>query len=111
MYFEARGEPDKAQLAVALVTVNRAKKYNKNLCEVVFEPNQFSWTNDRIHKEPNIKSKAWEKAQRIAAQALTAKDFTNGSLWYHRDDVFPKWILNLKFRGKYGRHLFYKSFL
>lgn len=110
VYFEARGEPDKAQLAVALVTVNRAKKYNKNLCEVVFEPRQFSWTNNsNVHLEPNTNSPAWKRARKIAEQALTAKDFTGGARWFHREDVFPKWRKNLEFVGKYGKHLFYKE--
>ena len=28
VYFEARNEPDQAQMAIALVTINRAKKFN-----------------------------------------------------------------------------------
>jgi cell wall hydrolase len=109
IYYEARNEPDKAQMAVALVTVNRAKRSGKSLCEVVFEPYQFSWTHESIHKEPKEDNPAWLKAQRIAAKALTAKDFTHGCRWFHREDVYPKWRNNLTYHGKYGQHLFYKE--
>ena len=109
VYFEARNEPDQAQMAIALVTINRAKKFNKSLCEVVFEPHQFSWTHEDFHKEPREGDRAWKKAQRIAQKALTAKDFTGGSRWFHRVDVFPKWRLKLKFHARYGQHLFYKE--
>ena len=108
IYFESRGEPDKAQMAVALVTVNRAKRQKKTLCEIVFEPNQFTWTEEVIHKEPREDNIAWRKALRIAQKALTAKDFTGGCLWFHRYDVSPKWKHNLEYHGRYGQHLFYR---
>jgi len=109
IFYEARGEPDKAQMAVALVTINRAKRQRMSLCEVVFEPNQFSWTDEHTQKDPKENNPAWIKAQRIATRALTTKDFTDGSRWYHRTDVWPYWRKNLQFHARYGSHIFYKE--
>lgn len=49
LYFEARGEPLKGQLAVAKVTLNRvkSKQYPDSICAVVFQKHQFSWTKQQ----------------------------------------------------------------
>lgn len=43
IYHEARGEPVKAQRAVAEVVLNRAWKSGKSVCEVVAARRQFAW--------------------------------------------------------------------
>ena len=47
IYFEARNQPVKGQLAVAHVTLNRANQKDKSVKEVVLEPGQFSWVHKR----------------------------------------------------------------
>jgi len=48
VYHEARGQSEKGWLAVALVTLGRAlpeyKKFPKDVCGVVYQDKQFSWT-------------------------------------------------------------------
>jgi len=48
VYHEARGEDALGQAAVAHVTRNRVKSplYPDAVCGVVWQPDQFSWTND-----------------------------------------------------------------
>jgi len=48
IYFEARNESVKGQVAVASVTKNRVKSkhYPNTICKVVWEHRQFSWTLD-----------------------------------------------------------------
>lgn len=109
VYYEARSEPDIGQMAVALVTINRAKHRKQSICKTVFEPHQFTWTEESFHKDPKENDPLWRKAQRIARQALIAKDFTGKAMWYHREDVKPVWIKNLEYVGKFGKHLFYRE--
>ena len=46
IYHEARSESMQGQIAVAQVTLNRVEhdKWPSTICEVVYEPKQFSWT-------------------------------------------------------------------
>lgn len=87
IYFEARGESEEGQYAVAYVTLNRVddSRWPNSICRVVYQPNQFSWTrnNSRIHEQT-----AWERAQRIAEEAIENHeegiDNTNGSVYFAR---------------------------
>jgi spore germination cell wall hydrolase CwlJ-like protein len=112
VYFEARGEPLKGQLAVADVVLNRARsaKYPDTICEVVEQPWQFSFVNatGRI-PEANRGSEAWRKAVAIARIALarTARAVDTDVLWYHADYVSPSWGRRLAREDKIGLHIFY----
>src|ERR671916_33370 len=78
IYFEARGEPIKGQLAVAEVVLNRvaSKKYPDSICAVVKQPWQFSFVKDGKFPAINKESKSWRKAvavARIARENLDQK--------------------------------------
>lgn len=107
IYYEARSEPEYAQLAVAHVTINRAKAKGRDVCTEVFSPSQFSWTNS-TQVPPRENNPAWIFAQRVAKRAYETKDVTGGALWYHRHDITPWWVWNKKFVGRWGDHNFYK---
>ena len=117
VYKEARGEPDIGQMAVALVTINRARnRFDGDVCKAVFQDKQFSWTITDVEngvllpsKRPNRKSESWLKATEIARMALTMKDFTGGANHYHATYVSPAWVKNLELVGKWGDHIFYKE--
>ena len=121
IYFEARGEPDRGQEAVALVILNRVKSayYPDTVCKVVYQNAhmrnacQFSFACDG--KPDAIKEKgAYEKAESIAAQVFGCE---NGkcespnlfmrSTHYHADYVSPRWAKKLQRTGQVGRHIFY----
>ena len=109
IYHEARGEPIKGQYAVALVTVNRAKFNNRDICKVVYRPNQFSWT---IYKPSVTDPKSYKLAKQVAKDVLEGKvsDFTNASTYYHADYVKPVWSKKFRRTIKIGRHQFYSVF-
>jgi spore germination cell wall hydrolase CwlJ-like protein len=112
VYFEARGEELKGQLAVADVVLNRtaSPKYPDTICEVVEQPWQFSFVNatGRI-PEADRSSEAWRNAVAIAriAQAGTARAVDSDVLWYHADYVSPSWGRRLARQDKIGLHIFY----
>ena len=112
IYHEARGESKKGQYAVAHVTMNRVKheKFPDTVCEVVFQPKQFSWTH--TIKDPRPREyQAWRQAQKIALDVMygNVPDNTFGAIYYHADYVDPWWA---KADGMFmtrtiGSHIFY----
>jgi len=104
IYHEARGEEKLAQIAVAHVTLNRAKK--SSVKKVVLKPYAFSWTQKENYFPYDIKS-LWESAH-SAYVAIQGYDFTGGADHYHHVKVKPYWRHKMSFVGSYGSHLFYK---
>ena len=118
IYFEARGESYRGQVAVAQVVQNRVKdhRYPKTICGVVFQNQsnrnacQFSFACDGIPEVIND-TKSWAQAQDIA------KRFTDGELYltevanathYHATYVRPKWAPRMTKLTQIGLHVFYK---
>jgi hypothetical protein len=118
VYFEARGEAVRGQIAVAQVILNRAfsGKYPDTVCGVVYQNKhrhlacQFTFACDGhpdVIREPDM----WERAQKIAKAML------DGQLWlpevdrsthYHAYWVRPSWVSEMKRNWKYGVHTFYR---
>lgn len=123
IYFEARGEPEEGQQAVALVTINRVKNenYPDTICGVVYQAEldrrgnpirnrcQFSWYCDG---RPDVirDRTAYEEATRIARDALEARvhDFTDGAVFYHANYVYPRWAPQVAETTRIGQHIFYR---
>lgn len=106
IYHESRGETRLGQLAVAQVTLNRHRKTKKSICEVVYEPKQFSWTEDK----PQIRDfTSWIRsvviANRVLEQGWALRNFP--ATHYHTIEVSPSWRLNLFEFKKIGNHIFY----
>ena len=118
VYFEARGEPIRGQIAVAQVVMNRVFSpfYPKTVCDVVYQNAnrhnacQFTFACDGI---PDIVTEpdAWARATRIA------RDMLDGKLWmpevaksthYHAYWVRPTWVHEMKKMFKLGVHTFYR---
>jgi spore germination cell wall hydrolase CwlJ-like protein len=121
IYFEARGEPEKGQEAVALVILNRVKSdyYPNTVCDVVYQNDhmrnacQFSFACDGQPDAINDKD-AFAQAERIASDVLNCgNELCKGatlfmrSTHYHADYVSPRWAKKLKRTGQVGRHIFY----
>lgn len=115
IYHEARAEPEKGQMAVALVTMNRVndERFPKKICEVVKQKNngvcQFSWycMKVKLNKNSEYYQEALRHALHVYANYDLIEDFTKGSLYYHADYVRPGWKL-LK-TVVIGRHIFYRE--
>src|SRR6185295_3094726 len=81
LYYEARGEGLRGQMAVAEVVVRRAHTpgYPRSVCGVVYQGNpggatscQFSWAcNGDMHKRRE--AGAWGEARRLATRIGTGK--------------------------------------
>jgi spore germination cell wall hydrolase CwlJ-like protein len=118
VYFEARSEPVRGQIAVAQVVMNRAFSgfYPNDVCGVVYQNAhrhlacQFTFACDGI---PDVVTDAesWSRAQRIARETL------DGKLWlpeiaksthYHASYVHPYWVRAMKKNSKIGLHHFYR---
>ncbi|WP_456384650.1 cell wall hydrolase [Desulfolithobacter sp.] len=107
IYHEARSEPQIGKLAVAHVTLNRAREKNQSVEEVVTAPYQFSWTftkNSYLPREPE----ALKECFRTALKAMISSDFTDGATFYHRKDIHPDWADSLTYVAQWGDHKFYK---
>ncbi len=121
VYFEARGESVRGQIAVAQVIVNRTFSpfYPHDVCGVVYQNAdrrnacQFSFACDGI---PDVVTEpdAWARAERIA------RDMIDGKLWmpevgkathYHAYWVHPDWVNEMKKLYKLGVHAFYRPLL
>lgn len=102
---EAGGESRIGKLAVAQVTLNRVrhKAYPNNVCDVVFQPKQFSWT----HTKPNVKYT--KESMLVAKIALSGKHQLSNfkATNFHTLQVKPKWSSKLKRAGVIGNHVFY----
>ncbi|MDR3465328.1 MAG: cell wall hydrolase [Xanthobacteraceae bacterium] len=118
VYFEARGEPVRGQIAVAQVVMNRVFSgfYPTTVCGVVYQNAhrhlacQFTFACDDVAdvvREPDM----WERARKIAKATM------DGQLWlpevsksthYHAYWVRPSWVHEMKKMYKYGVHTFYR---
>ena len=118
LYFEARGEPIKGQLAVGEVVLNRVEdpRYPNSICKVVNQGTgrrfacQFTYTCDG-KLETVFERDAHEIALKISKILLTTHDrkLTKGSTHYHSNYVNPKWSKKFERITKYGRHIFYRQ--
>jgi spore germination cell wall hydrolase CwlJ-like protein len=118
VYFEARGEAVRGQIAVAQVVMNRTFSgfYPSTVCGVVYQNKhrhyacQFTFACDNVAdvvREPDM----WERARKIARAML------DGQLWlpevaksthYHAYWVRPSWVGEMKKMYKFGVHTFYR---
>lgn len=114
IYFEARNQSLIAQKAVAFVTLNRVKnnKYPNDICGVVWQDSQFSWTHDgKSDKPKNIE--AWAIAMNAALYVYenygSVQDPTQGAIMYHTVRVEPYWCSSYTVTVIIEDHIFYKE--
>jgi spore germination cell wall hydrolase CwlJ-like protein len=118
IYFEARGESEEGQAAVAQVVLNRVSSglYPSTICGVVYQNRlhyhgcQFSFACEgrslRI-----TEADAWHEAERIATAVTSGKTYLadiGDATHYHADYVRPYWAHRLKKMDVIGHHIFYK---
>ena len=119
IYFEARDEPLRGQIAVAQVIMTRVRSeyYPKTICGVVYQGQwnrnacQFSFACDGKTDAPNEK-KEWATALDVARQVISGKVFLTDvadATHYHATYVHPHWIKMVKRVAQVGGHVFYKA--
>lgn len=117
LYFEARGESLKGQLAVAEVILNRVdnRRYPDSICGVVTQGAsklnrcQFSFKCDGRPEDFDEKS-AHRRAGKLAQLMLEGRSrpLTRGATHYHTVNVTPGWSRRLEKTAKIGQHIFYR---
>ena len=124
VYFEARSESQRGQLAVARVILNRAgaPHYPSTICGVVYQGAshlnacQFSFACDGQPDLPE-QGRAWDAALAVAALALAGDKemddeqmrIVSTATHYHADYAKPGWSKSLQRLTKIGRHIFYSQ--
>lgn len=117
LYFEARGETVRGQLAVAEVILNRRDSglYPDSVCGVVGQGSQsrsgcqFSYKCDG--RADTIREKAAYREVSMVAAAMLAgapRGLTDGALYYHNSRVKPSWSRKFALTAKIGTHRFYR---
>jgi spore germination cell wall hydrolase CwlJ-like protein len=119
VYFEARGETVRGQIAVGQVIMNRVNSdfYPKTICGVVFQGQwnknacQFSFACDGVTDAPKEKEQ-WATALDVAKQVISGKAYLNDiadATHYHAVYVRPDWRREVKRIKQIGVHIFYKA--
>ena len=111
VYYEARSEPLEGKFAVAAVTLNRVRnpRFPSNVCAVVWQRRQFSWTHDGRPDRP-YEMDAWQEAMWVATVAYEFNQPSNvgNAVYYHADYKQPYWAESLQPVARVGRHIFYE---
>lgn len=118
IYYEARGESRRGQMAVAEVVANRVRSslYPDTFCDVVYQGHtrvtgcQFSFTCDgSLNKKP--RGAPWREANVIAQEVLTGvmSAQTHRATHYHTTAIDPYWSSSLVETTRIGAHIFYRT--
>lgn len=124
IYFEARSETVRGQIAVAFVTLNRVQSdlFPDNICDVVKQKTrgtcQFSWYCESRPKKQYYTMKTKNEFNKVYHEILDVAvhvyanyeklfDPTYGSLFYHANYVRPNWR-NLEKVAIIDTHIFYR---
>jgi len=124
VYMESRGEDISGKLKVASVVINRVhnKNYPSKICNVIYQPHQFSWTDNKkliahyksvmsSHKkidDKELKGSIWVAFYVVVFHGRLNTPATS---YYAPAGVKskPHWVLSKEFIfvERYGNHLFY----
>lgn len=117
VYYEARSENTRGQLAVAEVIMNRVRdsRFPNTVCEVVFQGQyrqtgcQFTFTCDGSRRQ-KPRGPSWDRAKAVALHVSLGlnKPVTNKATHYHTDYVNPYWRAGMVETTVIGTHIFYR---
>lgn len=118
LYFEARGESLRGQIAVAEVILNRVDSglYPNSVCGVVQQGQsrrnacQFSYNCDG--KSNRIGNDGvFNELGQLAYVMLSGAErrLTGDALFYHNTTVRPRWSRKMQRTARIGRHIFYRK--
>jgi spore germination cell wall hydrolase CwlJ-like protein len=125
VYYESRGESLQGQMAVALVTLNRAESpmFPNTICGVVNERKkvakrgvvcQFSWrceshTNPKKHIKQSHESYQAAITAILDYDSLTQTLVTQDTLFFHATHVRPFWRKVKQRLARIDNHIFYRQ--
>jgi hypothetical protein len=117
LYYEAASETDDGMRGVAQVVLNRTRhpSFPGTVCGVVFQGSQraivcqFTFSCDGSMARTPARG-PWQRASRIAAEALAGRVFAPVGLatHYHTQAVWPSWGRSLAMTNVIGAHIFHR---
>jgi spore germination cell wall hydrolase CwlJ-like protein len=95
VYFEAKGEPSRGQMAVAEVILNRTRsgRFPSSICGVVKQRGQFSFVHGSHLPGVPHGSAGWHKALSVARTAMegSSEPVAHHALFFHARGVSAGW--------------------
>ena len=118
LYYEARGEGEEGQKAIAEVVFHRMNtgNYGHSICAVVYEgvgtgTCQFSFACDGS-RDASHEPQPWREAQALAARIMAGEeklnDVTGGAVNFHASSIEPGWSGSYVKTVQIGNHIFYR---
>jgi len=110
IYYEAKSESLKGQLAVGHVIANRAEsgRFPSSYCGVLFQRSQFSFI--RGHALPSVPRASQDWLDAVAIPKIVDQEIqpspVGKALYFHARRVSPGWRLTRV--GTLGNHIFYR---
>jgi spore germination cell wall hydrolase CwlJ-like protein len=114
IFHEAGIENELGMFAVAQVTINRVRNanYPNTICDVVMQPSQFSWANNRDRRWTHPTGPKWELSKQIARKVIKEGyrvPALQAAVFYHADYVSPRWKDPNAVIAQVGTHIFYTT--
>jgi N-acetylmuramoyl-L-alanine amidase len=108
IYHEARAEPERGRLAVAVVVRNRVRERGQTACEVVYAQSQFSWSSNPLGWIVPREADAWDRSLREAYRVLVEGEMQGfaANQFVNTNVVIPNWLKGCLARERIGNHLF-----
>lgn len=112
-FHEARSESDIANIMIMGVVLNRMhdKRYPNNICDVIFDEKQFSWTHD-TRSDKIIDTGQYKRLYKLAEYVMMNQDFVQqmaeGANHYHSKTVDPNWNKVYDYITTIDNHHFYR---
>lgn len=102
IYHEARGEPERGQVAVAHVVLNRAGWKSERVCDVARQRGRFSPAY-RVRD-----AEQWYRMKQVTRRAWCLRDTVRGATFFHGRHMRPRWIRGMVQTARIGRHIFWR---
>jgi spore germination cell wall hydrolase CwlJ-like protein len=117
IFFEARDQPLEGQFAIGDVVMNRVEsdRWPDNVCDVVYQRKQFSFTHDGMSDNPlkymknDLEKSAYKTAVEVAIEVDKGHRIGLTSTHYHRVGIKPYWTKHYLKDGTIGEHTFYTA--
>lgn len=121
IWFEARGESKRGKTMVANVVQNRTtygKPFATNVCDVVYQRNQFAWTRDSKKKHISFKTIATKHMHREGNAVMDTLNIAFMQMLFNKPVITTATHFcsigekcrfgNVRKLGKEGNHTFFK---
>lgn len=112
IYYEARSEPVRGQIAVAQVILNAVQWDKEKVCNKIMK-GRFIASQPAKRPIPKRKDKAWSVAKKVALKALIkgrAGDITHGADHFDMVNANPYWKSSCRITVIIEGHFFCREF-